>query len=159
ALTGRPVGQPTAAGLGAHIQRARLDAGLTRPAPYSYVFATGGISSDNVAAAASPGAHPGAARPLLIKTDNAAGVTSLLWRPSLGAARATSDALVQAYVDQYNTRLTWPKVGRVRSPRTDDLAVAFQTTTNVDAIAGLLKTDAGGDLFAVRPGTACQTSR
>src|SRR5262249_53197652 len=59
ALTGRPVGQPTAAGLGAHVQRARMDAGDTRPEPHSYVFATGGISSDNVAAAASAGAHPG----------------------------------------------------------------------------------------------------
>jgi hypothetical protein len=42
ALTGRPVGQPTAAGLGAHIQRARLDAGSTQAAPHAYVFATAG---------------------------------------------------------------------------------------------------------------------
>ena len=67
ALTGRPVGQPNAAGLGAHIQRARIDAGLTpdRASPHAYVFATGGISSDNVAAAAAAGTHPGSARPLL----------------------------------------------------------------------------------------------
>ena len=159
ALTGRPVGQPTAAGLGAHVQRARIDAGSTRAVPHSYVFATGGISSDNVAAAATPGAHPGAARPLLIKTDNAAGFTSLLSRPTLGSNRTTNDALTQAYVDQYQGRLTWPNQGRVRSPRTDDLNVAFATTKNVDAIAAVLRTDAGGDLFATQAGVACQVSR
>jgi len=155
ALTGRPVGQPTAAGLGAHIQRARLDAGSTQAAPHSYVFATGGISSDNVSAAASPGAHPGAARPLLIKTDSASGFTSLLARPAVGANRQNHDALVQAYVDQYNTRLTWPSQGRVRSPRTDDLMAAFTSTTNVDAIAATLQTSTGGDLFANQNGSSC----
>ncbi|HEV7553988.1 MAG TPA: hypothetical protein VGO00_00970, partial [Kofleriaceae bacterium] len=57
ALTGRPVGQPNAAGLGAHVQRARLDNNATpdRASPHSYVFATGGISSDNIAAAAAAG--------------------------------------------------------------------------------------------------------
>src|SRR5262249_57341321 len=91
ALTGRPVGQPNAAGLGAHVQRARIDSGMStgRASPHSYVFATGGISSDNVAAAASAGSHPGAARPLLIKTANAAGFTSLLPR-STPAARGAS---------------------------------------------------------------------
>jgi hypothetical protein len=157
ALTGRPVGQPNAAGLGAHIQRARLDAGAMpdRASPYAYVFATGGISSDNVAAAAAPGAHPGAARPLLIKTDNASDFTRLLGRPTVGAARASHDALVRAYVDQYQARLTWPGAGRVRSARTDDLAVAFATTTRVDAIAGVLSPE----LFAPRSQSACGVSR
>lgn len=155
ALTGRPVGQPTAAGLGAHIQRARLDAGSQQAAPHSYVFATGGISSDNVSAAASAGAHPGAARPLLIKTDSASGFTSLLARPALGGNRVNHDTLVQAYADQYQKRLTWPSQGRVRSPRTDDMLVAFKTSTNVDAIADTLKTDTGGDLFAGQSGNAC----
>src|SRR3569833_253121 len=145
ALTGRPGGQPTAAGLGAHIQRARIDAGSTQAAPHSYVFATGGISSGNVSAAASPGAHPGFARPLMIKTDSASGFTSLLSRSAVGANRQSHDALVQAYVDQYNARLTWPNQGRVRSPRTDDLMAAFKSTTNVDAIAQTLKTSAGTD--------------
>jgi hypothetical protein len=162
ALTGRPVGQPTAAGLGAHIQRARLEAdraaNVMRSAPYAYVFATGGISSDNVAAAAAAGAHPGAARPLLIKTDSAAGFTSLLGRSTL-VNRAHHDALVKAYVDQYQGRLTWPNQGRVRSPRTDDLIVAATATTNVDAIAALLATDGGGDLFANAPAISCDVSQ
>lgn len=157
ALTGRPVGQPTAAGLGAHVQRARLDAGLTpdRASPHSYVFATGGVSSDNVAAAAAAGMHPGGARPLLIKTDNAAGFTSLLGRSTVGSARAHHDALVDAYAQQYNGRLTWPSGQRVRSARTDDFEVAFGNTRRVDAIAAVL-TDG---LFAPRSGTACQATR
>src|SRR5689334_9377473 len=133
ALTGRPVGQPAAAGLGAHVQRARLEtrAEPNRAAPYSYVFATGGISSDNVSAAAAAGVHPGAARPLLIKTDNASTFTSLLGRSQVGAARPQHDALVDAYTAQYNTRLTWPKGKRVRSARTDDFEVAFTNTKRV----------------------------
>jgi hypothetical protein len=156
ALTGRPVGQPTAAGLGAHVQRARLDAGLTpnRASPHSYVFATGGISSDNVAAAASPGAHPGAARPLMIKTDNASQFTQLLTRPTVGANRGANDALVQAYVDEYQARLTWPGQGRVRSARMDDLAVAFGTTKNVDAIAQVVSPN----LFASQTKAVCHSN-
>ena len=126
-----------------------------RASPYSYVFATGGVSSDNVAAAAAAGAHPGSARPLMIKTDHASTLTALLGRPTVGANRAKNDALVQAYVDQYNTRLTWPNVGRVRSPRTDDMSIAFQTTTKVDAIHAVLS----DDLFAGKTGTSCHVSR
>ena len=157
ALTGRPVGQPTAAGLGAHVQRARLDGGVTpnRASPYSYVFATGGISSDNVAAAAAAGVHPGAARPLLIKTDNAQTFTSLLGRNTVGTSRANHDALISAYTQQYNSRLTWPTGTRVRSARTDDFEVAFNNTKRVDAIGAVLSTD----LFANQGGTSCQSTR
>ena len=156
ALTGRPVGQPSAAGLGAHIQRARLDAGLTpnRASPYSYVFASGGITSDNVAAAASSGQHPGSARPLMLKTTNAQGFTQLLARSTVGADRAAHDALVSTYLDQYNARLTWPGQGRVRSARTDDLAVAYTTTTKVDAIHGVVS----DNLLAAKSGAACTIS-
>jgi hypothetical protein len=156
ALTGRPVGQPTAAGLGAHVQRARLESGATpdRASPHSYVFATGGISSDNVAAAAAAGMHPGAARPLLIKTDNVEGFTDLLQRSTVGAGRARHDDLVAAYASQYKNRLTWPGKGRVRSARTDDFEVAFANTRKVDAIASVLTPD----LFANQSGTSCQAS-
>ena len=157
ALTGRPVGQPIAAGLGAHVQRARLEARETpdRASPYSYVFATGGVSSDNVSAAAAPGVHPGAARPLLIKTDNASGFTNLLGRATVGGARTQHDAVVDAYTQQYNGRLSWPSGTRVRSARTDDFEVAFHNTTRVEAIKNVLTTD----LFTTRPGTSCQTTK
>jgi hypothetical protein len=157
ALTGRPVGQPNAAGLGAHIQRARLDGGMTpdRASPHAYVFATGGFSSDNVAAAAAAGAHIGAARPLLVKTDNAASFSSLLQRSRVGANRASHDALVDAYVQQYQGRLTWPQRGRVRSPRTDDMVIAQQTSTKADAIRAVLV----DDILGQRSATTCGTTR
>jgi Protein of unknown function (DUF1501) len=153
ALTGRPVGQPNAAGLGAHIQRARLEhrSSPSRASPHAYVFATGGASSDNVATAASTGTHASAARPLLIKTDNAAGFTSLLQRSAVGANRASHDALVGAYVQQYQGRLTWPQQGRLRSPRTDDMIVAQQTTTRSDALRAVLP----DGIFAARSATTC----
>jgi hypothetical protein len=139
------------------VQRALLEAGTTpdRASPYSYVFATGGISSDTVAAAAAAGMHPGAARPLLIKTDNAAGFTSLLGRSTVGSARENHDALVAAYTQQYNGRLTWPGGDRVRSARTDDFEVAFGNTRRVDAISAVISTD----LFANQGGTSCQTTK
>lgn len=157
ALTGRPVGQPTAAGLGAHVQRARLDAGLTpdRASPYSYVLATGGISSDNVAAAAAPGVHPGAARPLLIKTDKAERFTDLLGRSTVGEGRTNHDALVEAYSAQYESRLLWPNGERVRSARTDDFQVAFNNTRKVDAIKAVLTSN----LFTKQSGLSCGASR
>lgn len=157
ALTGRPVGQPNAAGLGTHIQRARQLAGATpdRASPQAYVFATGGVSSDNVAAAAASGTHPGGARPVLIKTDNAAGFTDLLARTTVGGNRAHHDALVGAYLEQYRARLSWPDVGPVRSARTDDLEVAFRTAGNSDAIRGVLTSD----LFEERAATACDVTR
>jgi hypothetical protein len=156
-LTGRPVGQPSAAGLGAHIQKARIDAGATpdRASPHSYVFATGGISSDNVAAAALAGNHGGSARPVLIKTDNATRFTNLLQRTTLGGNRESHDALVAAYHQQYEGRLSWPTSGRVRSAKADDLSVAFDRTKNADAIRAVL-TD---DLFAAQNDSTCGVSR
>ncbi|MBA2541275.1 MAG: DUF1501 domain-containing protein [Deltaproteobacteria bacterium] len=153
ALTGRPVGQPNAAGLGAHIQRARLDGGATpdRASPHSYVFSTADITSDNVAAAAAAGSHPGSARPLLIKTNNNTTVTTLLNRNTVGGNRANHDALVGAYIKQYDGRLTFPERGRVRSARADDLIVAHTTATKSDAIRAVL-TD---DLFVPRTNATC----
>ncbi len=156
ALTGRPVGQPNAAGLGAHVQRARIDSGATpeRASPHSYVFATGGISSDNIAAAAASGSHPGSARPLMIKTDDAAGFTTLLARNTVGGERANHDALIGAYSTQYTARLTWPDQTRVRSASSDDAQVAYTTTTKVDAIHNVL----ADNLFDAQTGTSCGTT-
>jgi hypothetical protein len=158
ALTGRPVGQPAAAGLGAHVQRYFVErAGAARQAPFSYVFATGGISGDNVSAAAAAGVHPGVARPLLVKVDNAQRLVDLLERPAVGGGRDGYDRLMNVYLDQYQRRLTWPEgelAGAVRSARVADLAQAHRTVENVDSIRGVM-TDA---VFAPRGGAACGTS-
>lgn len=160
ALTGRPVGQPNAAGLGAHMQRARLDGGLTpdRASPHSYVFSTADITSDNVAAAAAAGHHPGAARPLLIKTNSNSTITTLLERNTVGGNRASHDALVGAYINQYQNRLTWPERGRVRSARADDLIIAHTTATRSDAIRAVLTDDLFTERFNQTCGSQTRTS-
>jgi len=156
ALTGRPVGQPVAAGLGTHVQRYLVErAEPDRKAPYSYVFATGGLSGDNVSAAASTGVHPGVARPLLVKVDNAERLVDLLGRPTVGTGRAQYDALMDAYIEQYQRRLRWSGDGDpVRSARTADLAQAHRTVENVDAIRSVMDPE----LFAARSATSCSDS-
>ncbi|MCE9578497.1 MAG: DUF1501 domain-containing protein [Deltaproteobacteria bacterium] len=157
ALTGRPVGQPSAAGLGSHIQRYLSDReGPERSAPWSYVFATGGISGDNVSAAAATGAHPGRARPLLVKIDNAASFARLLARAEVSGAgdKALYDALERTYVADYGKRLTWKGGQPVRANRYGDLAVAAGTVERTDAIRGVLD----APLFTDRAGAACGDS-
>ncbi len=163
ALTGRPVGQPAAAGLGTHVQRyfADRDPG-ERASPWSFVFATGGVSADNVSAAAATGVHPATARPLLIKIDNADAFVRQLDRtavrtaPGAGAdSVAAYDDLLRGYVDDYGRRLSWPEHGPVRARRFTDLAIATGTVARHQAIAGVLTPE----LFTRRPGTACAVSR
>jgi hypothetical protein len=163
ALTGRPVGQPAAAGLGSHVQRFHFDRDPgDRAAPWSYVFATGGIAGDNVSAAAATGVHPGAARPLLIKIDNAESFSRLLGREEVRGAgpSAPYDALMREYVDAYGRRLSWPGDGGaaatpVRSRRFADLTIAAGTVAKSDAIAGVLEPQ----LFVNAPGSACGQNR
>lgn len=158
ALTGKPLGQPQAAGLGAHIQRYFVDrAGPSRAAPYSYLFATGGLPGDNVSAAVSTGMHPGVARPLAINITNAERFAELLGRAEVGPldSRDRYDQLMDVYVDQYRQRLRWSGAGEsVRSPRFDDLAVAVESVGNVDAIRAVMDQS----LFVPIGGLACNES-
>jgi hypothetical protein len=157
ALTGRPVGQPSAAGLGSHVQRYFLDRDTgERAAPWSYVFATGGLAGDNVSAAASTGAHPGAARPLMVKIDNARTFARLLDRTTVtaGGPKDQYDALMHAYVDAYGKRLTWKGGEPVRSSRYADLNIAASTVAKNDAIRGVLDSS----LFVDKPGSSCGDS-
>lgn len=159
ALTGRPVGQPAAAGLGAHVQRYYLDRDPgDRAAPWSYVFATGGVAGDNVSAAAATGVHPGGARPLLIKIDNADSFADMLGRETVRSAGPVEpyDALMRTYIDAYSDRLRWKREGdAVRSRRFADLTIAAGTVAKSDAIADVLEPQ----LFTARPGTSCGDTR
>ncbi len=155
ALTGRPVGQPAAAGLGAHVQRYFVDRDDgSRKAPHSYVFAVGGLSGDNVSAGASAGVHPGVARPLLVKVTNAERLSELLQRPTVGTNRAAYDELMNIYTEQYQKRLQWPDGDVARSRRFADLDQARKTVANVDAIASVMD----DSIFQGRSGTACGQS-
>lgn len=157
-LTGRPVGQPAAAGLGTHVQRYFAERSPERRAPQSYVFATGGLSGDNVSAAAATGIHPGPARPLLIKINNAERLTALLGRPSVGSAeqRAGYDQLMNVYIDQYRQTLRWNGAGEpVRSARFAELVQAATTVENVDVLSTVM----APAIFNRRSGAACGDSR
>jgi hypothetical protein len=155
ALTGRPLGQPAAAGLGAHIQRYFVDrAGPERAAPFSYLFAAGGLPGDNVSAATATGMHPGVARPLAINITNAERFGELLGRFEVGSleARDRHDQLMQVYTAQYQKRLRWRGAGDpVRSARFDDLSLAVDAVGNVDAISAVMD----GSLFVPAEGLAC----
>ncbi len=142
ALTGKPVGSPTMAGLGTHIQRWRTDVpDAARKAPYSYVFSTGGLPGDNVFAAFATGQHPGRARPLRIKIDNTERLTELLSRPTIGSAqeRGQYDALVGAYAQSYDKRLVFPgRATPARSSRLSDLVTASGAVANAGAVAEVM---------------------
>jgi hypothetical protein len=155
ALTGKPLGQPTAAGLGAHIQRYFVDrADAARAAPYSYLFASGGLPGDNVSAATATGVHPGVARPLAVNITNSERFAELLARGEVGPldARDRYDQLMSVYTAQFGRRLRWGGGGApVRSARFSDLSVAVGAVGNVDAIAAVMD----GSLFVPAEGLAC----
>jgi hypothetical protein len=142
ALTGKAVGSPTMAGLGTHIQRFYTETpDPSRKAPYSYVFSTGGLPGDNVAAAFATGMHPGRARPLRIKIDEVSRLTNLLDRPVVGGAaeRAQYDALVAAYAHSYQQRLVFPgRNAPARSAKLADLTQAGINVSNAEAVASVM---------------------
>lgn len=147
ALAGRPLGHPASAGLGAHVQRYFAErealAGGNRGAPFAYVLSSTALNvspNDNVNSAVATGLHPGAARPLLLKTDAPSKLTSLLERSALGGARGAYDAAMQGYVDRYRARLRWGGSGEViRSPRAADVAAAHAALANSDVLVDVLE--------------------
>lgn len=155
ALTGKPVGQPAAAGLGAHLQRYFLEHGDPgRRAPYSYVFATTRLASNNASAAVATGMHAGRARPLFIKTDNATRLIELLSRNHLGSSehRTKYDHLLSEYTRQYGDQLRWNGAGaRLRSSAFEEHADASGTVAQVDAISSVMEPS----LFDELLGDAC----
>lgn len=155
ALSGKRVGLPSLAGLGAHVQRYFLDHDTgSRKSPFSYVFSTGGLPGDNVLAAAATGFHPGTARPLLIKVDSAQELYNLLARNAVGNAtdRGNYDAAIAAWVSRYQEQLRYGPTGEIlRSKRFSDLAQSSVAVANADAVSQVLDPS----LFATVSGSAC----
>ncbi|HVO30503.1 MAG TPA: DUF1501 domain-containing protein [bacterium] len=155
ALSGKRVGLPSLAGLGAHIQRFFNDHGDgSRQSPWSYVFSTGGLPGDNVLAAAATGFHPGTARPLLIKVDSAQALYNLLARSAVGTTtdRQKYDAAIAAYVNRYQDQLRYPGApDPLRSPRFSDLAQSAVAVSHADAVATVLDPS----LFTPLSGNVC----
>ena len=159
ALTGKKVGQPAMAGLGAHLQRHFADvdaeAGVIRKTPYSYVLqSAAAVPSDNIAAFVATGLHPGAARPLRINVDAAARLEQLLVRNGVADQRDRHDAVVDVAVARYRNKLRFGGAGDpLRAPRFNELAVAARALTDVDAIRETLDPS----LFAAVPGDLCSS--
>lgn len=154
AVSGKTLGSPALAALGAHVQRFHVENGdQARTTPYSYGFATAGsfIPNDNVLSLVATGLHPGSARPLLIKVDNAARLTALLGRTSI-SDRAKYDELMQIYFDEYNSQLRFGDEGAtVRAARYKELLQASRSVVSSDSIAAVLDPA----LFVPVPGQAC----
>lgn len=140
-LTGKPVGNPLMAGLGSHIQRYFSEREPERRTPFSYVLRRSAAEESDAAleATQSTGTHPSTVRPLRINVDAAGRLTDLLDRPGAGTLeeRANVDALLGAYLDQYERRVVW-NGETLRSPRIDDVNSAMFAVSNADALAEVL---------------------
>jgi hypothetical protein len=142
AISGKRVGTPALAGLGAHVQRFCDDnasATEQRKSPYAYVLASSGaIPSDNTAALVATGTHPGSARPLRINVDAIDVLKQLLARDNLSGVVDRHDALVDLYTQKFGKRLE--RDGKqLRSPRYKEIAAAAAATRNAGAVKALLE--------------------
>lgn len=158
AVSGKTLGSPSLAALGAHIQRHFIEKDTTgRTTPYAYGFATAGsfIPNDNVLSLVATGLHPGSARPLLIKVDNAARLNQLLDRVAVGsvAERARHDQLMNAYFAQYQEGLKFSGTGELlRSSRFGELHQAAKSVQGSDDVKAVLDPT----LFVPGPDTSCR---
>jgi len=157
ALSGRSLGSPRVAGLGAHIQQyfAQSDGS---GAPLAYVLTSSSMNTafiDNLRALTATGAYSALARPLELQVDGATEFIERLERPRVGASSSQVDALVAAYVDAYTAELTWPAsaVG-VRAPRVAD----FRAASAAMAHAATLRETFDPAAFVPQAGTSCGES-
>jgi hypothetical protein len=152
--SGRTLGNPSLAGLSTHINRYFVDRDTTNahPSPFSYAFATGSnfIPNDNVLSLIAQGIHPGSARPLLVKVDNASRLKKLLDRTSVGSVdeRQQYDELLGLYFQQYQQRLRSTSTNEaVRAAKFQELLQASITQSKTDIIEQVLQGRDGVDLF------------
>lgn len=157
--SGRSLGNPGLAGLSTHVNRYFVDRDPegTHPPPFAYGFATGSnfIPNDGVLSLVAQGLHPGQARPLLVKVDNAARLNTLLNRTAVGSLdeRAQYDALLSLYFEQYAKRLHLGAGSEVvRAQKFQELLQASNTVMNTDVIKSVLPQE----LFSAIAGTSCK---
>ena len=157
AFTGRSLGNPSMAGIGAHIQRYFLEQpGGQRAVPYSFLlFPTGaGFMPVYAQSATAIGFHPGSSRPMSVQVQPGSDLATLLQRPSvpIGNQREAFDAAVRYYSGVYDNRLRPGGVGaRVRSTERGNHDFANFSRFNASELTSLL-TD---DLFQAIGGEAC----
>lgn len=153
-LSGRTLGNPAVAGLGAHVQRHFSELEPELVGTCSYVLLSSSLNTvfiDNLRTLMATGLHPARARPLGIQVDGAQQLTEELERPAVGSLRDRADALLSVYLDQYAAGLTWPGGELLRAPSFTDLATAARALSQVDALSEVFDPA----LFEPRPGVSC----
>ena len=145
AMSGKTLGSPSLASLGSHVARYFVDHDVDNlhPSPFSYGFsiASSFVPTDNILTMLATGLHPGAARPLHIKTDGAARLNLLLARTNIGSLddRSRYDALLQIYDAQYQKRLNFGKSDRLlRAPRFGELTSAVSSLAHASDIQSMI---------------------
>lgn len=149
-LTGRSLGDPRAASLGAAIQH-HAQSIEQQTLPYSYVLSPNDPGSFGYVTnyAAAPGRHPGSATPLSLKLDSD-GFGDLLARNGMSSNR---DAILSELRSQYRDLLRYQGMGStVRAPgHTSFEAASHYTFTAADELHDRL----GGDALALDNSSTC----
>lgn len=157
-MSGKTLGSPSLASLGSHIARYFVDHDVDNlhPSPFAYAFSISNsfVPTDNILTMLATGLHPGAARPLHIKINDASRLSALLNRTPIGSLddRARYDALIGTYFQQYNKRLTMAgSSDLLRAPRLGELTSAATALSHAADIQSLLSSQ----YLTKVPGTAC----
>ncbi len=156
AFTGRALGRPDLAGVGAHIQRYFLEQeGGQRAVPYSYLlFPTGpGFQPVHALAASAIGFHPGSSRPLSVQVQAESDLAALLERPGIpGGYTEQFDAAVNYYAQAYGSRFRPGGQGQpTRSVERGNYDFANFSRRNAPQLTSVLT----GELFDPITATAC----
>jgi hypothetical protein len=129
-LTGKPLGNPRAAGMGSAVQHQQISQS-PRALPYAYVIASLQLPWEfTVGAAAANGAHPGYAQPLVVRT----GDTALLSQLQRGRMNAASDNLLRTYHAVENDRLRYQGHDPVRSTGFSSYSSSLSSVLNAPAL-------------------------
>ena len=157
-MSGKTLGSPSLASLGAHIARFGVDHDVDNlhPSPFAYGFSISNsfVPTDNIKTMLATGLHPGSARPLQIQTNDAVRLTALLNRAGIGTLddRARYDALLQLYDIHYTNRLKWGGAGdALRAPRFGELTSAVNSLAHAADIQSLIP----ASFLTPIPGSAC----
>ncbi len=157
-MSGKTLGSPSLASLGSHVARFGVDHDVDNlhPSPFSYGFSISNsfVPTDNILTMLATGLHPGSARPLHIKINDASRLSTLLNRAGIGSLddRSRYDALLQIYDAQYQNRLNFGKTSKtLRAPRFGELTSAVNALAHAADIQALLP----ASYLTALPGQAC----
>jgi hypothetical protein len=138
ALTGVSVGQPRMAGVGAAVQHHFFGKSLVsspRPAAYVITEEIGGFAASN-------GAHPGYARPILLRSDGVPDLANRLRAVADNDAKQGTGALMEFYANEYQQRLRSATSARAaRAPAVDDFQFSLGMRKQAGYFADVLSAE------------------